>query len=1085
MVATSNQSAISPFVFTQIYLPAFESIVSILEGVALELREYAKVDTLDPAHIEHLHNEGFSLSQIALWVDGGLRSLTKEEAEEAGFKVKGKDGRWSSGSGLLFPFTKDFSQLRLDTPAEREKGKQAKYLTPLGAKTQARIPRNCKVITEGAKDAAAGSLHGGIPTGAIAGISHYRKALKQNAGYTVLFDADVWINPNVFSNLLHGGKWLNSKVQAIPKIEGCPKAGLVEFFKAGKTAADYKELVDSAKKPEDFLLDWGKHFGDIPEAKLSQAIRTALRLAAEYLDEVQQDILLNNIKSACPKITGKTLNRELKKQRATVKPRSEQGQQPEADDHPEAFYRPICKMKRLPFEHCVTAGSFDSWAYYTEFGATEGDWRVIDAAFYRWIASLGYWEHQPDNRVNTLIADAGDKAFKLKHSKEFGWQVTFPYGTNGHKESAFKYSRSRLERPEPLPNNTHLRAFRNCVVDMRTGAVMPHNKDYFLTSIIPYPYQANKECPEVFRQFVADSFGEDMLPIIRAFTSMFLDPTAPYGRFPHLIGQSGAGKGSMGRFWSSLFGEDGASGGDFSNLSTAEGRHQYLTGKSIFAIPDAGGYVQGLRAFYELVDNGGLSGRALFSPTGYFRAWNMRFWVASVDHLQIENCGDGWSRRAYPIPVKARRVKPDPDLRLKLEAVKADVISWALSMPREERDRILLSPPTNERVINLTMDSALYGDSTKSFVDLCLRPSANPGFMPNHLLHTLYSAYCQQHGYTPLGMSKFISHLKTILPRNFVDRHWAAMVDGKRDRVAAHWEFIAPLPNAFIKSEVEIENDPFNGRREKNNPTWICIKSACEEGGLMDFEDFWQPPQPPQSSILLSDNNFVEDNTPLPPPIPAMKPEFVQGVQGVQENAESLKQRNSGGVQGVQGVQGIGFGKEKNEVCVAEKILTEKILTPVTMGGQWDSTLDSFEVCQKYVKDVEVREVCEVEQFTAVQSEIVQDAAIEEDPWMNEEQLNAIANDLNECPDPETLDALRQCWNPVAMNAACKRLSPERHAQIKAWVLALNAATADDAATVATGVNAVENEELVQAELFLESQQEPRRLSLGDWEWEV
>jgi hypothetical protein len=216
-----------------------------------------------------------------------------------------------------------------------------------------------------------------------------------------------------------------------------------------------------------------------------------------------------------------------------------------------------------------------------------------------------------------------------------------------------------------------------------------------------------------------------------------------------------------------------------------------------------------------------------------------------------------------------------------------------------------------------------------------------------------------------------------------------------------------------------------------------------------------------------------------------MKPEFVQGVQGVQENAESLKQRNSGGVQGVQGVQGIGFGKEKNEVCVAEKILTEKILTPVTMGGQWDSTLDSFEVCQKYVKDVEVREVCEVEQFTAVQSEIVQDAAIEEDPWMNEEQLNAIANDLNECPDPETLDALRQCWNPVAMNAACKRLSPERHAQIKAWVLALNAATADDAATVATGVNAVENEELVQAELFLESQQEPRRLSLGDWEWEV
>jgi hypothetical protein len=90
-------------------------------------------------------------------------------------------------------------------PLSGKMGSVAKYLTPLGAKTQARIPSGCKVVTEGAKDAAAGSLMGGIPTGAIAGISHYRKALNQNAGYTVLFDADGWTNPAVFSNLFHAG----------------------------------------------------------------------------------------------------------------------------------------------------------------------------------------------------------------------------------------------------------------------------------------------------------------------------------------------------------------------------------------------------------------------------------------------------------------------------------------------------------------------------------------------------------------------------------------------------------------------------------------------------------------------------------------------------------------------------------------------------------------------------------------------------------------------------------------------------------------------------------------------------------------
>lgn len=719
------------------------------------------------------------------------------------------------------------------------------------------------------------------------------------------------------------------------------------------------------------------------------------------------------------------------------------------DKHPEAFYRGACEYLKLDFNNCVTAQTFDGWVYRREFGAAEGDWLVADSAFYRWHEQSGYWSHQPDNWINSQIADAGEKAFKLKYSKEFGWQAAKPYESNSHKESAFKYCRSRLDRPGHLPNNTHLRAFKNCVVDMRTGAVMPHDKAYYLTSTIPYEYEPGKECPEVFSQFIADSFGEDMLPIIRAFSSMFLDPTAPYGRFPHLIGQSGGGKGTLGRFWNSLFGEDGASSGDFSNLSSAEARHQYLTGKSIFAIPDAGGYVSGLRAFYELVDNGGLSGRALFNPVGYFKTWNIRFWVASVDHLQIENAGDGWARRAYPIPVRPRTVRPDPDLRLKLEACKADVISWALAMPREERDRILLSPPENERVVNLTLDSALYGDSTKSFVDLCLRPSPNPevGFMPNHLLHSWYVAYCQQHGYTPLGMSKFISHLKTILPRNFVDRHWAAMRDGKRSRVAAHWEFIAPVEGAFVKTDVEIENDPFRGRTEKNNPTWICIKAQCEEGGLMDFDDFWQPPQVAQTLNIHSDNKLNEDDLPLPPLPPPKQPEFVQGVQSVQKNAESLKQRNSGGVQGVQGVQGIGSDREKNAVYVAEKLEVQsevqKTLTSVAVGGQTECNLDSFNVCHEAVNQVEIGATSEIEQLATVQCEILQDETDslmtdETDPLMTEENLADIAVTLAGCPDRETLAALRGCWTSQAMNTACKRLSPEKHAQIKEWVFELN-----------------------------------------------
>lgn len=66
----------------------------------------------------------------------------------------------------------------------------------------------------------------------------------------------------------------------------------------------------------------------------------------------------------------------------------------------------------------------------------------------------------------------------------------------------------------------------------------------------------------------------------------------------------------------------------------------------------------------------------------------------------------------------------------------------------------------------------------------------------------------------------------------------------------------------------------------------------------------------------------------------------------------------------------------------------------------------------------------------------------EGDPWMEESTIAEIARDLaNErfCDSKETLAVLRKTWNPQAMNAACKRLSPERHAQIKQWVVELDA----------------------------------------------
>jgi hypothetical protein len=190
-------------------------------------------------HHQHLREEGFSEDLIEkLKQQGLIESLTADEAYKAGFAVA-IDNIPVTG-GLLFKFTNTFSQLRTDDRdvLKDKDGKSIKYLSLPGAIDQncAYIPDGCLAITEGMKDALAFSLIGGIPTGAIAGVSHAIKALPKNCKYIIIFDYDAWSNFEVFRSLIRAGIHCGGNVAIIPEIEGYPKAGGCEFFKSGKTA---------------------------------------------------------------------------------------------------------------------------------------------------------------------------------------------------------------------------------------------------------------------------------------------------------------------------------------------------------------------------------------------------------------------------------------------------------------------------------------------------------------------------------------------------------------------------------------------------------------------------------------------------------------------------------------------------------------------------------------------------------------------------------------------------------------------------------------------------------------------------------
>ncbi|MBW4526794.1 MAG: hypothetical protein KME18_16670 [Phormidium tanganyikae FI6-MK23] len=247
---------------------------------------------LETQHRKHLLSEGFSNRQIDYLESIGVQSISESEARSLNIICRDDSGEYRSSSGIYFPFNGEFGQLRCDSPPIRQ-GKPAKYLTPCKKISRAWLPEGVQVVTEGFKDAAAGTLIGGIPTGAIAGVSHYRKALAKGSRLTILFDADGRTNPSVFLNLFNAALWTGGKIQLVPEISDQPKAGLCEYFRAGHTAEDYKGLINSALDPKDFLSTLPQYWIGLSREKFDQCCKAWFKLIVRHFSKDDTDKLID------------------------------------------------------------------------------------------------------------------------------------------------------------------------------------------------------------------------------------------------------------------------------------------------------------------------------------------------------------------------------------------------------------------------------------------------------------------------------------------------------------------------------------------------------------------------------------------------------------------------------------------------------------------------------------------------------------------------------------------------------------------------------------------------------------------------
>lgn len=488
------------------------------------------------------------------------------------------------------------------------------------------------------------------------------------------------------------------------------------------------------------------------------------------------------------------------------------------------------------------------------------DWIVIDDNFYNYQDLRGYWKLIPVQEVKCFIVKGLRKFYKLKKDKEEDEEGNIntvinkyhTFSTELNKNRIFSYALSDLKLRK-IPKNKHLRAFSNGTADMRTGKLKPHEKKDYLLNASPLPYKPNQAIPPHLEYFIRTSFGEEYTDLIRAIMGMFLDPSAPYGKFVHLIGESGSGKGTMARLITNLVGESNSiTLTDFEILSNQDKRHQNLSNVSLAIAPDIGGFMRNLRAFFELVDNGFMSGRPLHR-NAYQKKWNCRFLSASVNQLQIENAGDGWKRRCIPLPTKAlpKNHVPDHNLDLRLNQELAEITSWALSMDRAYRDRLLMtSDGWTAKMMENQAEQNTYSDSISAFIDSCMGASpieeeGERDGMTSENLYELYKAFCKAGSFSPYALTKFRSRLKSLL-HPLYQKAYKKRVDGKVRHFPALYKGLRPLKHCFRK-------DSLRGTLE-------CNIELCWEGNLpLILNQQSQPAAPPPE--------------PAPQPEPAPKPE--------------------------------------------------------------------------------------------------------------------------------------------------------------------------------------------------------------------
>lgn len=741
---------------------------------------------LSAAHRTKILDRGFTEEQVDfLEKQRVVESLTAEQIQKDWLtqfpKMEG-----NKGGALLLRFNSSTISLKPDLPDwNEEKQSHDKYLyakRPLGKEkgfnTQPWIPsKPPTVATEGLFDALVATSLMETPCAGATAPSHVSRSEFPASVKIYLSDADVPFHhfTGLLPVVIGQCRAKKLKLAHLPRNpnadyaytddripEDC-KWGCEEWCKEWKRLGldpkqELKNVISSAKEPFEYLrsifIDYGKAGIQYP---LNNAqLVTGARAIADATDRLDQRLILRDLLHEVTKASKRWIEDQINRRCAAIAEGSFAEQQERID---QGFDQPVDDTEFDPLEGLDPYEICDGRPVDVHLSnlLLQGDtlYGYHQSSLFSYDTSSGFWLRRPQHEAVKMIQGHIEQIFS---TDKYG-RRSYGYGTHAQTTSCLnslitKAQSNKLAEPAPcIP-------FTDKTYNCRSEAPEPHSPDHGATYGVAAPLTLTEECPDAFFKAIETCYGEEIIPIVRAWVRAVIDPTIPYGKFLLIVGNSGTGKGMLLEFLDSLLPASCRSSleepGDIAN---ADKVYQYILGKRYISFHDLPARLKPMQLFYKLVENAEVTARKLNASNSTPIDPNCRFTAGTTKLPTLADGNDGFVRRAIVLTTKPRLGKPDRSIKSAIVGktpkhvqLRSEVMGWALSMPRQDVIDILYGDAASDLLDSTLEDLEANADAVAHVIDECLEPSNVEVTNANwSWIYQCFRAYCDKRGFNGKG----------------------------------------------------------------------------------------------------------------------------------------------------------------------------------------------------------------------------------------------------------------------------------------------------------------------------------------------